>query len=44
MARMNKQIDETIKMRLCNFVVTNDEQQLLIPQVMALHQHLLSLV
>jgi len=42
MARMNKQIDETIKMRLCNFVVTNDEQQLLIPQVMALHQHLLS--
>ena len=44
MARMNKQIDETIKLRLCNFVITNDEQQLLIPQVMALHQHLLSLV
>lgn len=42
-ARMNKQIDETIKMRLCNFVITNDEQELLIPQVIALHQKLLSL-
>lgn len=42
-ARMNKQIDETIKMRLCDFVIKNDEQELLIPQVIALHQQLLSL-
>jgi dephospho-CoA kinase len=41
MARMNKQIDETIKMRLCDFVITNDEQQMVIPQVLALHQTLL---
>ncbi|MFN8243196.1 MAG: dephospho-CoA kinase [Ferruginibacter sp.] len=41
MARMNKQIDEVIKMRLCDFVLTNDEQQLLIPQVLALHKDLL---
>jgi len=41
LGRMNKQIDETIKMRLCDFVITNDEQQLVIPQVMALHQQLL---
>lgn len=41
MARMNKQIDETIKMRLCDFVITNDEQQMVIPQVLALHQNLL---
>jgi dephospho-CoA kinase len=40
MARMNKQIDETIKMRLCDFVIVNDEQSLLIPQVIALHQKL----
>jgi dephospho-CoA kinase len=40
MARMNKQIDETIKMRLCDFVIVNDEQQLLIPQVVALHKDL----
>ena len=42
-SRMNKQIDETIKMRLCDFVIKNDEQELLIPQVIAVHQHLLSL-
>ena len=42
-ARMNKQMDEEIKMKLCNFVITNDEQELLIPQVLALHQTILSL-
>jgi dephospho-CoA kinase len=42
-ARMDKQIDDTIKMRLCDFVVTNGEQELLVPQVVALHQQLLSL-
>ena len=39
-ARMDKQLDETIKMRLCNFVINNDEQELLIPQVIALHNKL----
>jgi len=43
MARMNKQINETIKMRLCDYVITNDEQQLLIPQVLAVHKTLLEL-
>ncbi|MBL0201187.1 MAG: dephospho-CoA kinase [Chitinophagaceae bacterium] len=43
MARMNKQMDEEIKMKLCNFIITNDEQQLLIPQVLALHETLLLL-
>ena len=43
LARMNKQINETIKMRLCNYVITNDEQELLIPQVLAVHQALLAL-
>ncbi len=37
MARMNKQIDENIKMKLCDFIIYNDEAQLLIPQVLALH-------
>lgn len=41
--RMSKQIAETVKMRLCDFVITNDEQQLVIPQVMQLHQQLLQL-
>ncbi len=39
--RMNRQINEDIKMRLCDFVVTNDGQQLLISQVLQLHQQLL---
>ena len=43
LARMSKQMDEDEKMRLCNFVLNNDEQQLLVPQVIALHQHLLGL-
>ena len=40
LGRMNKQLDESIKMKLCDFIITNDEQQLLIPQVLALHQKL----
>lgn len=42
LARMSKQIDETIKMRLCDIVINNDEQQLLIPQVLSAHRQLLS--
>jgi dephospho-CoA kinase len=41
LARMNKQIDENIKMRLCDYVIHNDEQQMVIPQVLALHETLL---
>ncbi|HEV8283242.1 MAG TPA: dephospho-CoA kinase [Chitinophagaceae bacterium] len=41
--RMNNQIDENIKMKLCDFVIHNDEQQLIIPQVIELHKKLLKL-
>ncbi|MGB4771189.1 MAG: dephospho-CoA kinase [Chitinophagaceae bacterium] len=41
--RMDKQISDQIKMRLCDAVIVNDEKQLLIPQVLELHQKLLSL-
>jgi dephospho-CoA kinase len=43
MKRMRKQINETIKMRLCDFVITNDERQAVIPQVIALHEKLTEL-
>lgn len=36
--RMSRQIDEDMKMKLCDFVIRNDEQQLVIPQVEALHK------
>jgi len=39
--RMNKQIEESIKMKLCDFIINNDEQELLIPQVLKIHQQLL---
>ena len=42
-SRMNRQIQETIKMKLCDFIIVNDEQQLVMPQVMALHEKILSL-
>jgi dephospho-CoA kinase len=42
-ARMGKQIQEVIKMRLCDFIIYNDEQQAVIPQVTELHQKLIQL-
>ena len=41
--RISRQMDEQIKMKLCDAVITNDEQQLLITQVTDLHQKLISL-
>lgn len=43
LARMEKQIQDVIKMRLCDFVVYNDEQQAIIPQVVKLHERLLEM-
>ena len=40
---MEKQIDEDIKMRLCDYVITNDEQQLVIPQVVEMHKKILAM-
>ena len=41
MARIEKQMDEETKMSLCDFVIVNDEQQMVIPQVLELHKSLL---
>jgi len=41
--RANRQIDEEIKMRLCDFVIVNNDQELVIPQVLELHSKLASL-
>ena len=42
-ARMDKQMDDTIKMKLCDFIIKNDEQEMILPQVLDLHNKLLSL-
>lgn len=39
--RLDRQMNEEEKMKLCDFVIQNDEQQLLIPQVLKLHKELL---
>ena len=41
--RMKRQIDEEIKMMLCDFVIKNDEQELVIPQVLKLHEQFLKI-
>ena len=41
--RMDQQLDEKLKMSKCDFVLMNDEQQLLIPQVLELHEKLIGL-
>jgi dephospho-CoA kinase len=41
--RANRQIDEDIKMRLCDYVIVNNDQELVIPQVLELHDQLLKL-
>jgi dephospho-CoA kinase len=40
-ARMSKQMNEAEKMKRCNYVIINDEMELLIPQVIALHEKLI---
>jgi dephospho-CoA kinase len=42
-SRADRQIDEEIKMRLCDFIIVNNEQELLIPQVLELHSKLLEI-
>ena len=41
--RISKQIEEVIKMHLCDFVIYNDEVRPVIPQVLELHKKLTSL-
>ncbi|MBO9660461.1 MAG: dephospho-CoA kinase [Chitinophagaceae bacterium] len=38
--RMKRQINETVKMKLCDFVVRNNEQELVIPQVVELDERI----
>jgi dephospho-CoA kinase len=42
MKRISRQIDEEEKMKKCDFVIINDEQKLVIPQVLELHRNFIS--
>jgi dephospho-CoA kinase len=41
LARIQKQMNEDEKMSRCDFIIVNDEKQLLIPQVIALHEKII---
>ncbi|MEO7210469.1 MAG: dephospho-CoA kinase [Chitinophagaceae bacterium] len=41
-ARMKNQMDDIDKMNLCDHVIINDEKQLIIPQVLKIHQIILN--
>jgi dephospho-CoA kinase len=41
LSRINRQMNEEEKMRLCDFVITNDERSMVIPQVLELHEQFL---
>lgn len=43
LARMERQISEKVKMELCDFVLINDEHEMLLPQVIALHEKLIAI-
>jgi len=43
MSRDNRQIDAEMKMKLCDFVVRNNEVELVVPQVLGLHERFLRL-
>jgi len=41
--RIKNQMDENKKMEMCDFIIYNDEQNAVLPQVLALHEKLLQL-
>lgn len=43
-SRMNNQLDENIKMKLCDEVIINDNQMLVIPQVFEVHNKIMERV
>jgi dephospho-CoA kinase len=40
--RMSHQIQESLKMKLCDWVIVNDDQQLVLPQVLSIHETILA--
>lgn len=43
LARMNRQMDDDAKMKLCDFVISNNEEKLVVPQVLKLHNQFLEM-
>ena len=44
LSRMKTQLDDDIKIKKSDFVIYNDEKKLILPQIIDIHQQLLTLV
>nr|MBP7314287.1 dephospho-CoA kinase [Chitinophagaceae bacterium] len=42
MKRISRQMDEVEKMKRCDFIITNNEEEMVIPQVLSTHEKILS--
>jgi dephospho-CoA kinase len=42
--RMANQIEESLKMKLCDYVIVNDDQHLVLPQVISIHKQILAIL
>jgi dephospho-CoA kinase len=42
--RMSHQIEASLKMKLCDWVIMNDDQHLVLPQVIALHEKIMGII
>ena len=42
MNRINRQMNEEEKMKRCNFIITNNDEEMVIPQVLSTHEKILS--
>ena len=41
--RMKNQLEDSLKMKLCDFIIHNNEQEMIIPQVLNIHHQLMEL-
>lgn len=44
MKRINRQMNEEEKMKRCDFIITNNDEEMVIPQVLSTHEKILSLI
>lgn len=44
MNRINRQMNEEEKMKRCDFIITNNDEEMVIPQVLSTHEKILSLI
>ncbi|MEO5945489.1 MAG: dephospho-CoA kinase [Chitinophagaceae bacterium] len=43
MSRINRQMDEKEKMKRCDFIIINNDEELIIPQILKIHEKIISL-